>query len=60
MKKSMLAIAASMYALAAPVKPWGPSEISPLLFVDNSHPVSRGKTGVAASRRAAKKRRRAR
>ena len=60
MKRTMLAIAASMYALAAPVKPWGPSEISPLLFVDNRHPVSRGKTGVAASRRAAKKRRRAR
>lgn len=60
MKKSMLAIAASMYALAAPVKPWGPSELSPLLYATNNHPVSRGKTGIASARRAAKKRRRAR
>lgn len=60
MKKSMLAIAASMYALAIPVKPWGPSEILPLLYAASGYPVSRGKTGIAASRRAAKKRRRAR
>lgn len=60
MKRTMLAIAASMYALASPVKPWGPAEMSPQLYAVSGYPVSRGKTGIAASRRAAKKRRRAR
>lgn len=56
MKKSSIAIALAM----ASVKSWSAASIAPSLYETNNFPINSGKTGVAAARRAAKKRRRAR
>lgn len=42
------------------IKSWSFAEISPALRMDASYPVGGGKTGIAAARRAAQKRRRSR
>jgi len=54
--KTIALIGASM----ASIKSWSLAEISPALRMDASYPVGGGKTGIAAARRAAKKRRRSR
>lgn len=59
MKRTSIALAVMAGALAS-VKSWSIAEIPPPLYTGNSYPVSGGKTGIAAARRAAKKRRRAR
>ncbi|HHA1185224.1 TPA: hypothetical protein ACOEC5_003458 [Enterobacter roggenkampii] len=59
MKRTSIALAV-MAAAFTSVKSWSIAEISPSLYIGNSYPVSGGKTGIAAARRAAKKRRRAR
>lgn len=59
MKRTSIALAVMAGTLAS-VKSWNIAEISPSLYTGNSYPVSGGKTGIAAARRAAKKRRRAR
>lgn len=59
MKRTTLALAVMSTAMAS-IKSWSVAEISPALFTPHSYPVSGGKTGIAAARRAAKKRRRAR
>ncbi|EFU6040842.1 hypothetical protein HT424_003272 [Escherichia coli] len=42
------------------IKSWSLAEISPALRMDASYPVGGRNTGIAAARRAAKKRRRSR
>lgn len=59
MKRASIFLAAMAGTLAS-IKPYSIAEISPFLYTGNSYPVSGGKTGIAAARRAAKKRRRAR
>lgn len=59
MKRTSIALAVMAGTLAS-VKSWSIAEIPPSLNTGNSYPVSVGKTGIAAARRAAKKRRRAR
>lgn len=59
MKQTSIALAVMAGTLVS-VKLWSIAEISPSLYTDNSYPVSGGKTGIAAVRRAAKKHRRAR
>ena len=59
MKRTSIALAVMAGTLAS-VKSWNIEEIPPSLYTGNSYPVSGGKTGIAAARRAAKKRRRAR
>lgn len=59
MKRTSIALAVMAGTLAS-IKPLSIAEISPSLYTGNSYPVSGGKTGIAAARRAAKKRRRAR
>ncbi|EPF2246604.1 hypothetical protein ACSP9K_005062 [Citrobacter werkmanii] len=59
MKRSSLAIAIALSSIAS-VRQWSVAEISPALRMDASYPVGGGKTGIAAARRAAKKRRRSR
>lgn len=59
MKRTSIALAV-MAAACTSVKSWSIAEIPPSLYTGNSYPVSGGKTGIAAARRAAKKRRRAR
>ncbi len=59
MKRTSIALAVMAGTLAS-VKSWNIAEIPPSLYTGNSYPVSGGKTGIAAARRAAKKRRRAR
>lgn len=59
MKKSMLAIHVATLAFSSPIR-WVPSEIfPPTLLSGNGYPPSTGKAGIAAAKRAAKKRRRA-
>ena len=55
MKRTFIAL-----AVMASVKSWSVATLSPSLYTGFSYPVSSGKTGIAAARRAAKKRRRAR
>lgn len=59
MKRTSIALAVMAGTLAS-VKSWSIAEITPSLYTGNIYPVSGGKTGIAAARRAAKKRRRAR
>lgn len=59
MKRTSIALAV-MSATLASVKSWSAATLSPYLYAGFSYPVSSGKTGIAAARRAAKKRRRAR
>ncbi len=59
MKRTSIALAVMAVTLAS-VKSLSIAEIPPSLCAGNSYPVSGGKTGIAAARRAAKKRRRAR
>ncbi|HBZ0630650.1 TPA: hypothetical protein MJB77_25875 [Klebsiella pneumoniae] len=59
MKRTSIALAVMAGTLAS-VKSWSIAEIPHSLYTGNSYPVSGGKTGIAAARRAAKKRRRAR
>lgn len=59
MKRISIALAVMSGTLAS-VKSWSIAEIPPSLYTGNNYPVSGGKTGIAAARRAAKKRRRAR
>lgn len=56
MRKTSLAIAVAMASLRC----WEVTSISSSLYAAPSYPLSSGKTGIAAARRAAKKRRRAR
>lgn len=59
MKKSMLAISVSMLTLAS-LPRFSPAEIwAPPKHNQGSYPSTTGKTGIAAAKRAAKKRRRA-
>lgn len=61
MKRTSIALAIMSASMtSASIRSWNFAEISPLLFASNSYPVSGGKTGITAARRAAKKRRRAR
>lgn len=55
MKRTSIAL-----AVMASVESWSVATLSPSLYAGFSYPVSSGKTGIAAARRAAKKRRRAR
>lgn len=59
MKRTSIALA-FMSATLASVKSWSNATLSPSLYAGFSYPVSGGKTGIAAARRDAKKRRRAR
>lgn len=59
MKRTSIALAV-MSATLASVKSWSVATLSPSLYAGFIYPVSGGKTGIAAARRAAKKRRRAR
>lgn len=56
MKRTSIALAVMAVTLAS-VKSWNIAEIPPSPYTGNSYPVSGGKTGIAAARRAAKKRR---
>ncbi|EGT0641237.1 hypothetical protein JAG25_003829 [Citrobacter werkmanii] len=47
-------------ASMASIKSLSFAEISPTFCANNSYPIGGGKTGIAAARRAAKKRRRSR
>ncbi|HFK5776626.1 TPA: hypothetical protein ACG0EZ_002413 [Enterobacter ludwigii] len=59
MKRTSIALAV-MSATLASVKSWSVATLSTSLYARFSYPMSGRKTGIATSRRAAKKRRRAR
>jgi hypothetical protein len=59
MNRASIILALTAGTLAS-VKSWSNATLSPSLYAGFTYPVNSGKTGIAAARRAAKKRRRAR
>mgnify|MGYP006948673476 CR=1 FL=1 len=59
MKRTLISLGVAAGSLAS-IKSWNIAEISPSLYPGYSYPVGGGKTGIAAARRSAKKRRKAR